>query len=88
MLEAADETAVPAGRALAVDRVAFSARITEAIESHPRIEIRRELVTRVPDDPIAILATGPLTSDALGDLANGPTFCDNLVEVEPLDETR
>ena len=47
VLQAADECAVPAGRALAVDRVAFSARITETVQSHRRIEVRRERVERV-----------------------------------------
>ncbi len=65
VMTAADETAVPAGRALAVDRVAFSRRITEAIEAHPRIELRHEVVTRIPDDPLVILATGPLTAPEL-----------------------
>ena len=65
ILEAADATAVPAGRALAVDRVAFSRFVTEAIEANPRIEIRRELVAKIPDDPLTILATGPLTAPEL-----------------------
>jgi methylenetetrahydrofolate--tRNA-(uracil-5-)-methyltransferase len=65
VMAAADETAVPAGRALAVDRTAFSARITEAIESHPGIEVRRELMERIPDDPFVVLATGPLTAPEL-----------------------
>jgi methylenetetrahydrofolate--tRNA-(uracil-5-)-methyltransferase len=65
VLEAADEAAVPAGRALAVDRVAFARRITEAIECHPRIRLRRELVTRIPRDERVILATGPLTAPEL-----------------------
>jgi methylenetetrahydrofolate--tRNA-(uracil-5-)-methyltransferase len=65
VLEAADATALPAGRALAVDREAFSQRITAALESHPRIEIRRELVSRIPDDPLVVLATGPLTAPEL-----------------------
>ncbi len=64
ILAAADETAVPAGRALAVDRVAFARRITEAVESHPRISLRQELVTKVPAER-AILATGPLTAPEL-----------------------
>ena len=67
VMQAADETAVPAGKALAVDRVAFSRRITEAVETHPRIHVRRELVTRIPDDPLVILATGPLTASELAD---------------------
>ena len=65
VLEAADSCAVPAGRALAVDRVAFARRITEAIEAHPRIEVRRERVAKLPDDERVILATGPLTSPDL-----------------------
>jgi methylenetetrahydrofolate--tRNA-(uracil-5-)-methyltransferase len=65
VIAAADETAVPAGRALAVDRTAFSRRITETVETHPRIELRRELLTRLPDDPLVVLATGPLTAPEL-----------------------
>lgn len=69
ILQAADATAVPAGRALAVDRVAFSRFVTEAIEAHPDIEVRHALVSRLPDDPIVVLATGPLTAPELaGDL--------------------
>ena len=65
ILEAADETAVPAGKALAVDRNAFAQRVTDAVESHPRIEVRRELVRRIPREGRVILATGPLTSPEL-----------------------
>lgn len=65
VIRAADETAVPAGRALAVDRVAFARRVTEAVTSHPRIEVRRELVARIPEGAPVILATGPLTSEEL-----------------------
>jgi methylenetetrahydrofolate--tRNA-(uracil-5-)-methyltransferase len=65
VLQAADEAAVPAGRALAVDRVAFARRITDAIAGHPRIEVRHEVVERIPDDPWVILATGPLTAPEL-----------------------
>ena len=66
VLRAADETAVPAGKALAVDRVRFARTITEAIENHPAIEIVRERVVTIPDERPVILATGPLTD---GDLA-------------------
>ena len=70
VLEAADACAVPAGRALAVDRTAFARLITERIESDPRIEIRHERVDRIPEVPLAILATGPLTAEPLArDLA-------------------
>ncbi|MGH9670900.1 MAG: methylenetetrahydrofolate--tRNA-(uracil(54)-C(5))-methyltransferase (FADH(2)-oxidizing) TrmFO, partial [Terriglobales bacterium] len=65
LMEMARQCAVPAGHALAVDRAAFSARVTEAIEREPRIAVRRGEVTRVNEDEITILATGPLTSDAL-----------------------
>jgi len=65
VLTAADETAVPAGKALAVDRNAFSRRVTDAIESHPRIDIVREPVCRIPREGLVILATGPLTAPEL-----------------------
>jgi methylenetetrahydrofolate--tRNA-(uracil-5-)-methyltransferase len=66
LLRIADETAVPAGHALAVDRVEFSRRIAEAIAAQPLIRVIREEVTRLdPADDLTILATGPLTSDAL-----------------------
>lgn len=65
LLRCAELARVPGGHALTVDREVFSARITEAMEAHRRIEIRREEVTEVPENEIAILATGPLTSDAL-----------------------
>jgi len=65
VLVAADEHKVPAGGALAVDRHAFSNAITKAIEEHPLIELKREEVTKIPEDGIVIIATGPLTSDAL-----------------------
>jgi methylenetetrahydrofolate--tRNA-(uracil-5-)-methyltransferase len=65
VIRAADATAVPAGRALAVDREAFADHIHSAIESHPRIEVRREVVSSLPEADIAILATGPLTDPPL-----------------------
>ena len=64
VLRVADETHVPAGGALAVDREGFSARVSEIIRSHPNITIHSEEVARVPEAP-AIIASGPLTSDAL-----------------------
>jgi methylenetetrahydrofolate--tRNA-(uracil-5-)-methyltransferase len=67
LLRIADETAVPAGHALAVDRVEFSRRIAAAIAAEPNIRVIREEVTRLdPSDPLTIIATGPLTSSALG----------------------
>jgi methylenetetrahydrofolate--tRNA-(uracil-5-)-methyltransferase len=73
VLQAAAQARVPGGHALTVDRDVFSAEVTRAIAAHPRIEIRREEVREVPDTGIAgitditIVATGPLTSDALAD---------------------
>lgn len=66
LLEAADATAVPAGHALAVDRVEFSCRVAEAIAAEPRITVHREEVTALdPDNGWTIVASGPLTSPAL-----------------------
>ena len=65
VLETAAATRVPAGAALAVDRQQFSEFITQRIASHPHIEIVREEVTAIPLDSITVIATGPLTSDAL-----------------------
>ena len=65
LIRIADETAVPAGQALAVDREIFSKRVTEAIRNNPNIEIINEEVTEIPEDEITIIATGPLTSDKL-----------------------
>jgi methylenetetrahydrofolate--tRNA-(uracil-5-)-methyltransferase len=67
LIEIARECAVPAGHALAVDRMQFSARVTEVISREPLIRIRREEATQVGEDEITIIATGPLTSDALAD---------------------
>jgi methylenetetrahydrofolate--tRNA-(uracil-5-)-methyltransferase len=67
LLQIARECAVPAGHALAVDRVAFAAKVTETISQRPRIAVRREEVTSIPESSqqITIIATGPLTSEAL-----------------------
>lgn len=65
VLRAADGAAVAAGDALAVDRDLFSAAVADAIEGHPLIHVVREEVTELPDDAPVIVATGPLTSDAL-----------------------
>jgi methylenetetrahydrofolate--tRNA-(uracil-5-)-methyltransferase len=69
LLASAEKARVPGGHALTVDRGVFSTEVTSAIAAQPLIELRREEVTRVPDG-IAIVATGPLTSEALaGDIA-------------------
>ncbi|WP_334269721.1 methylenetetrahydrofolate--tRNA-(uracil(54)-C(5))-methyltransferase (FADH(2)-oxidizing) TrmFO [Edaphobacter sp. HDX4] len=67
LLAAADDSAVPAGHALAVDRVEFSAKVAALIEQNPRITVVREEVTSLGEraDEITVLATGPLTSPAL-----------------------
>ena len=68
VLEAADATRVPAGDALAVDRERFSRFVTERLEAHPHVRVVREEVTALPDGPTpAIVATGPLTGDALAE---------------------
>ncbi len=66
VLAAADANRVPAGSALAVDRIAFARAISERIETEPGIELVRSEVTELPSG-FAILATGPLTSDALAE---------------------
>lgn len=65
VMRAADRTSVPAGGALAVDRDRFSEAITAAVREHPRIQLACEEVTRIPDARPVVLATGPLTTDAL-----------------------
>jgi methylenetetrahydrofolate--tRNA-(uracil-5-)-methyltransferase len=67
LLEIARECAVPAGHALAVDRVTFATKVTEAISREPRITVRREEVTSIEESgqQITVVATGPLTSEAL-----------------------
>ncbi|HEY6045044.1 MAG TPA: methylenetetrahydrofolate--tRNA-(uracil(54)-C(5))-methyltransferase (FADH(2)-oxidizing) TrmFO [Pyrinomonadaceae bacterium] len=65
VMRAAAHARVPAGAALAVDRQQFADYVTHEIASHPNIEVVREEVTAIPADEIAIIATGPLTSDAL-----------------------
>lgn len=65
LLRAAEKSRVPGGQALTVDRIAFAAEVTRAIESHPRIEIRREEIGAIDPAELTIVATGPLTSDTL-----------------------
>jgi methylenetetrahydrofolate--tRNA-(uracil-5-)-methyltransferase len=65
VVQVADSVKVPAGSALAVDRALFARRLTETIESLPQVRIRRQEALRIPDDPVTIVATGPLTSDPL-----------------------
>ncbi|MGH7172457.1 MAG: methylenetetrahydrofolate--tRNA-(uracil(54)-C(5))-methyltransferase (FADH(2)-oxidizing) TrmFO, partial [Gemmataceae bacterium] len=79
LLEAADRSAVPAGHALAVDRVEFSRRVAEMIAAEARIAVHREEVTALdPETDWAIVATGPLTSSALSQSIAQLTGSDNL----------
>ncbi len=66
ILRCADENSVPAGGALGVARMGFPKAVTETVESHPNIEVIREEATGLPDNP-TVVATGPLTSDALAE---------------------
>ena len=65
LIKIADETSVPAGQALAVDREEFSRKVTEYMGNLDNVEIIKEEVTEIPDDAVTIIATGPLTSDVL-----------------------
>ena len=67
LMKCADKCAVPAGGALAVDREEFSRFVTEEIKSNPKIKVFNEEITEIPTDSVTIIATGPLTSDALAD---------------------
>jgi methylenetetrahydrofolate--tRNA-(uracil-5-)-methyltransferase len=67
IMRAADLSRVPAGAALAVDRVRFSETVTREIANHPRIRIIREEIASVPAGGPVIVATGPLTSNSTGD---------------------
>ncbi len=78
VIATADRSRVPAGAALAVDRALFANHITEAISTHPNITLLREEVKEIPDAGIAIIATGPLTSDALADSIRRLTQTDQL----------
>lgn len=64
IMKAADKHAVPAGGALAVDREGFSEEITQVLHQHPNIMVVKEEVTKIPEGP-TVIATGPLTSEAL-----------------------
>ena len=65
IMRAADDNRVPAGGALAVDRDGFSGQVTRTLENHPLIEVIREEMTEIPAEGIVIIASGPLTSEAL-----------------------
>ncbi len=78
VVRVADTCTVPAGAALAVDRVEFAARITKEISTHPNITVIREEVTAIPEHGPVIIATGPLTSDALAESLKTLTRAERL----------
>jgi methylenetetrahydrofolate--tRNA-(uracil-5-)-methyltransferase len=65
IIRVADEVRVPAGSALAVDRGLFAQKVTEAVTALPQVTLHRQETPRIPEGPVVIVATGPLTSDAL-----------------------
>jgi len=65
IIRVADEVRVPAGSALAVDRGLFAQKVTEAVSALPQVTLHRQETPRIPEGPVVIVATGPLTSDAL-----------------------
>ncbi len=67
IIRCADQSALPGGGALTVDREKFAQLVTEAIENHPLIEVVREAVTEIPSEGPVIIATGPLTHDTLAE---------------------
>jgi methylenetetrahydrofolate--tRNA-(uracil-5-)-methyltransferase len=78
IIRVADEVRVPAGSALAVDRDRFAQGITVALESHPNVRIIREEIKEIPADCVCIIATGPLTSEALAGAIRDLTHSKNL----------
>lgn len=87
LMRLADATAVPGGMALAVDRECFAESVTQAIEHHPLIDLRREEFTEIPGNAetrlptggtLTLIATGPLTSDALAARIQSLTGSENL----------
>lgn len=90
IMEAADATALPAGKALAVDRNRFSLYVEEKLASCKTVSIIREEVTDIPEDKILIVASGPLTSDALAQSISDITGDDYLYfydAISPIIET-
>jgi len=78
LMQAAEEARVPGGNALTVDRERFSSAIRTALESHPNIQIVREEVTEIPREGITVVASGPLTSDALAQSIAGLSGSNHL----------
>ena len=97
IMEAADNTKVPAGSALAVDRELFSGYITDKIKNHPNIEVIEEEVDTINPDEITVVATGPLTSDLMAKYIHDDLGLDGLhffdaaapiVDFETIDMTK
>ena len=78
IMQAADATRVPAGSALAVDRTKFSQYITDRIRNHPNIEVIEEEVSSLEEGIVTVIATGPLTSDAMAQFITGELGCGKL----------
>ena len=78
IMQAADATRVPAGSALAVDRTKFSQYITDRIRNHPNIEVVEEEVSSLEEGTVTVIATGPLTSDAMADFIKDDLGCGKL----------
>jgi methylenetetrahydrofolate--tRNA-(uracil-5-)-methyltransferase len=78
LMKLAGECAVPGGAALAVDRERFSESVTRALGGHPLVTLRREELVEIPSDGLVLIATGPLTSDALARCLQSLTGSENL----------
>ena len=78
IMQAADATRVPAGSALAVDRVLFSEYITDHVRNHPCIEVIECECDRLPDDGVTVIATGPLTSEPMANYIRDDLGCKGL----------
>ena len=78
IMQAADATRVPAGSALAVDRTQFSQYITDRIRNHPNIEVIEEEVSSLEEGVVTVIATGPLTSDAMANFIKDDLGCGKL----------
>ena len=78
LIKIADETSVPAGQALAVDREEFSKKVTQKLSKYENINIIREEVTKIPENENIVIATGPLTSEKLAEKISKITGVDKL----------
>jgi len=78
LIKLADESAVPGGAALAVDRERFSESVTRAVGEHPLVTLRREELGEIPAEGLVLIATGPLTSDVLARSLQALTGSENL----------